>query len=337
MKKYAVLAICIALAVTVVLQNRPPQEAAQPLPEPPVETPSLPADPPPAPPVEEPPPPPENANELGRVPVLMYHRIVAQEGDWARSIENFRRDLRNLYERGYTLVNLSDFYDGIAQVPAGRSPVVLTFDDSTQGQFNYLLDDAGAPYIDPDCAVGILLEAYQRWPELGLAGTFFLNGNPFGQGAYWQDKLRHLVEMGFELGSHTYSHFYFNRITHEEIRADIVKLQLQVWQAVPDYEIRALALPYGIAPSDRSVAVSGSHQGTSYNHRYIMEVGAEPAFAPHHVRHNPRSMPRIAATDELLTRWLDWLDGPLRRYVSDGNPAVLTYPDELREQIKKTP
>jgi peptidoglycan/xylan/chitin deacetylase (PgdA/CDA1 family) len=146
-----------------------------------------------------------------------------------------------------------------------------------------------------------------------------------------------MVDLGFELGSHTFSHPFFNRITDEEIRADIVKLQLQVWQAVPGYHIRALALPYGIAPRDRTVAVSGSHDGVSFNHSYLMEVGAEPAFAPDHVRHNPLSMPRIAATDELLSRWLDWLDGPLRRYISDGNPDVLTYPDELQEQIKKTP
>ncbi len=335
MKKYIVLALCLMLAITVVMHNRPPQEAATPTPEVPSgEPPVVMPDPPE---VNEPLPVVENANELGRVPILMYHRIVAEEGEWARSIENFRNDLKNLYERGYTLVNLSDFYDGKAQVPPGRSPVVLTFDDSTRGQFNYLLDAAGEKYIDPDCAVGILLDAYARWPELGLAGTFFLNGNPFGQSEYWQEKLKHMVDLGFELGSHTFSHPFFNRITDEEIRADIVKLQLQVWQAVPGYHIRALALPYGIAPRDRTVAVSGSHDGVSFNHSYLMEVGAEPAFAPDHVRHNPLSMPRIAATDELLSRWLDWLDGPLRRYISDGNPDVLTYPDELQEQIKKTP
>ncbi|HSL94027.1 MAG TPA: polysaccharide deacetylase family protein [Bacillota bacterium] len=336
MRKYVILVICIMLAVTVVVHNRPLPEAVQPISQTP-EVPSQPVVPPDPPAVNEPVPVVENANELGRVPILMYHRIVAEEGEWARSIENFRSDLENLYMRGYTLVNLSDFYGGEAQIPPGRSPVILTFDDATRGQFNYLLDDSGAPYIDPDCAVGMLLEAYERWPELGLAGTFFLNGNPFGQSAYWQDKLKHLVELGFELGSHTYSHPFFNRVTDDEIRADIVKLQLQVWQAVPEYQIRALALPYGIAPKDRSVAVSGSHDGTVFRHSYLMEVGSDPAFAPEHVRHNPHSMPRMAATDELLTRWLDWLDGPLRRYISDGNPDVLTYPDEMREQRKKTP
>jgi len=52
----------------------------------PVETPEIPEPPAPLPVVE-------NANEIGRFPVLMYHRIADQEGSWTRSRENFRRTL----------------------------------------------------------------------------------------------------------------------------------------------------------------------------------------------------------------------------------------------------
>lgn len=337
MKKYFVLLLCLAVAVTVVYANRPEPAPAPPPPSGEVPSPPEPLPPPAAEETEPPPAPFEGANELGRVPILMYHRIVSQEGDWARSRENFRQDLAELYQRGYTLVNLSDFYDGTARIPPGRSPVVLTFDDSTQGQFNYLVADDGTLTIDPDSAVGMILAASELYPELGVGGVFFLNAYPFGQRQYWQQKLRHLVELGFELGNHTYSHPYFNRISDEAVHEDIVRMQMQITEAVPGYRVRALALPYGIAPRERQLAVSGNWSGISFRHDFIMEVGAEPAFSPHHIRHNPHSMPRIAATDELLVRWLGWLEDPLHRYIEDGDPSVLTFPAELADQQKKTP
>ena len=39
-------------------------------------------------------------NELGRIPVVEYHLIGAEEGRWTRTPENFRKDLELLYSRG---------------------------------------------------------------------------------------------------------------------------------------------------------------------------------------------------------------------------------------------
>ena len=279
----------------------------------------------------------ENANELGRVPILMYHRIAPQEADWTRSIDNFREDLKRLYELGYTLVNLGDFYDGRVVVPPGRSPVVLTFDDSTRAQFNYLVDDKGEVSIDPDCAVGMILEAAEKWPELGTAGTFYVNAFPFGQRQFWQQKLQHLVELGFEIGNHTYSHPKLSQLTPRQVQEEIARLHSQIQEAVPDYTVRSIALPYGLAPGERVLAVKGQWGDVAYDYSYILEVGAGPAFAPIHMNHNPLSMPRITAADEHLNRWLSWLEQPLNKYISDGNPDQLTVPDELSGQIIKAP
>ncbi|HEY7437429.1 MAG TPA: hypothetical protein VIE41_19975, partial [Methylomirabilota bacterium] len=48
--------------------------------------------------------PAREANELGRVMILEYHKIDNPEGRWTRTPENFRRDLQRLWERGYRLV-----------------------------------------------------------------------------------------------------------------------------------------------------------------------------------------------------------------------------------------
>ena len=90
--------------------------------------------------VPQPPPavrpaPPADANELGQVPILEYHLIGTPEGPWRRSPDNFRRDLEMLHDLGYYPVRLLDYVAGRMDVPAGRSPVVLTFDDSSEGQF----------------------------------------------------------------------------------------------------------------------------------------------------------------------------------------------------------
>src|SRR5437879_4590446 len=77
-------------------------------------------------------------NELGRVMILEYHKIDYPEARWTRTPENFRHDLETLYARGYRLISLGDLIDGRIAVPAGTTPVVLTFDDSSPGQFRYL-------------------------------------------------------------------------------------------------------------------------------------------------------------------------------------------------------
>src|SRR5439155_794947 len=94
-------------------------------------------------------------NELGRVMILEYHKIDYPEARWTRTPENFRRDLETLYARGYRLIGLGDLIDGRIAVPAGTTPVVLTFDDSSPGQFRYL-EANGTAEIDPKSAIGIL-------------------------------------------------------------------------------------------------------------------------------------------------------------------------------------
>ncbi len=119
-------------------------------------------------------------NELGKVPIIMYHDVQDYEAEWARSRSNLRNDLERFHKLGYSLVLLSDYLSGNIKVPAGGAPLVLTFDDGTRGQFRMIESDEGL-ILDPDCAVGILLEFSRTHPEFGHAATFFVNsGNPFG-------------------------------------------------------------------------------------------------------------------------------------------------------------
>ena len=77
-----------------------------------------------------------HADELGAVPVLMYHQLVASpKGDYDQTPAQFRTELEQLYTHGYRTVTAADLVAGRIDIPAGKHPMVLTFDDSTVSQF----------------------------------------------------------------------------------------------------------------------------------------------------------------------------------------------------------
>ncbi|MGH9426728.1 MAG: hypothetical protein ACRD2L_10570, partial [Terriglobia bacterium] len=166
------------------------------------------------------------ANELGRFLVLEYHLIQEQETRWGRSIPNFKEDLERLYQGGYCPVAMSDIIDGQFDLPAGTKPVLLTFDDSSPGQFRYLMKN-GKKEIDPDCAVGLLLSFHRQHPDWANKAVFFVLPEAkqphklFGQPEYEADKLKELMALGLEIVSHTLLHAnlgkYYDTTVHKHL------------------------------------------------------------------------------------------------------------------------
>ncbi|NLZ33157.1 MAG: polysaccharide deacetylase family protein [Firmicutes bacterium] len=280
-------------------------------------------------------------NEAGRIMILMYHEIGEPEDVWCRTPDNFRKDLEALYEAGYRLISMNDLLDGHIDVPAGCSPVVLTFDDGNAGQFRYIEKD-GRLVIDPDCAVAILEEFYAAHPDFGLAATFYIYyDNPFRQQEYVQQKLQYLVEIGFEIGSHCYTHGVLSRLSPEEARRELGMHVKRTQEYLPGYIVRSLALPKGERPKDISYVIEGSYEGTPYRHEGILLVGAEPAPSPFTVKFDPSALPRVRASEIDVEGYglYDWLErlqnNPQLRYVSDGDPNTVVVPEELAEQIDR--
>ncbi len=169
-------------------------------------------------------------NELGRVMILEYHKIDYPEARWTRTPANFRRDLATLYAKGYRLIALGDLLDGRVVLPAGTTPIVLTFDDSSPGQFRYI-EQNGVLTIDPKSAVGIL-EAFARdHPDFGRAATFFVlptadsPNRLFNQPAWEGQKLRYLVSHGYEIGNHTLWHANLSKYPEATVRAQLAEAQ----------------------------------------------------------------------------------------------------------------
>jgi len=279
-------------------------------------------------------------NELGRVMILEYHKIDYPEERWTRTPENFRRDLETLYAKGYRLINLGDLLDRRIQIPAGTTPVVLTFDDSSPGQFRYV-EANGSVQIDPKSAIGVLEAFIAEKPDFGRGGTFYVlpgaskPNRLFNQPEYEGRKLQYLVSHGFEIGNHTLWHANLAKYPEATVRAQVAEAQVWIQRHVPDYKTRSIALPHGVYPADVSWVLHGSAKGTTYNHDAVLMVAGGPAPSPFSRTFDPVRLPRIQAVERDLAYWLNYFDkNPNERFVSDGDANSVTVPASSRDRLR---
>jgi peptidoglycan/xylan/chitin deacetylase (PgdA/CDA1 family) len=280
-------------------------------------------------------------NEMGRVPVLMYHLIGDHESSWGRERGNFRRDLELLYDRGYRPVNMVDVLDRKIDLPAGLSPVVFTFDDASPSQFRYIERD-GQLVIDSTSAIGIWLDfakSHPGWgnkavfcmlPAASAGHAFFGDRNVEGQKSAWRfKKVQQLAAMGFELCDHTLWHAQLDKYSDAVVQEQIARGLMAIDSAVPGYKVRSFALPLGVWPKNRALAKSGSWtdpktgKTVKYDFDAIFEVWGSPVPSPYSPSFNPLSVQRLKVTGNSLPNALDHLDRTGERYVSDGNASVV--------------
>lgn len=269
------------------------------------------------------------ANELGQVPILMYHRLVEQTTSvYDRTPAAFRAELERLAAEGYVPVTTTEYATGRIDLPAGAHPVVLTFDDGDATQFALGAD--GKPAAGT--AIAILLDVAARHPGFRPVASLYVNAGPFGSpdGA----ALRWLREHGFEIGNHTRDHTNLALTDDGGVQEAIASGQREIQRAVPDYQVSSLALPFGAIPSNGALALRGGYEGTQYEYACVLMVGAGPAPSPYAADFDPARTPRIRSQDPTgedarygSTVWLDQLAAsPAQRYTSDGVPDRISYP-----------
>jgi hypothetical protein len=274
-------------------------------------------------------------NELGTVPVLMYHQLLPGGGsEYDLMPDEFRAELERLWRGHYRPITASAFVRGTIDVPRGTTPVVLTFDDSTTSQAGLLADGS----LDPDSAVGIMLDFTRAHPEFRPAGTLYVNGSPFGGDPRDAELARRLVAAGFELGNHTFSHARLDELDDDSVQREIVLDQRVIHALLPGAKIATMALPYGLLPQRPELALRGSWDDERYRFAGAFLAGAEPAPSPFGSDFDPGAIPRIRSDPaDLLNGSSDWLRrlkaDPGDRYVSDGDPRRITFPSELASRL----
>ena len=288
-------------------------------------------------------------NELGVIPILQYHLFTTDpyaEDYLTRPIEDFRADLKWLYDHDFYVISMSDLVRDQISAPAGKHPVVLSFDDASASQFRLIEQPDGSLLVDPNSAVGVMEAFFATHPDFGRGGYFaILNFNCFAiptepdQMQYCERKLHWLAENGYEIGNHTIGHQDLLDITDEEFRRQLAEPWVWIEENVPESGQlpSVIAMPYGNYPdkdlhqTQRAMLRNGLwYEGEHYVMEGALMVGAEPAPSPSSATWDKVWIPRIQAFDDELARWFPvFEDGGVILYTSDGNPDTVTVPDPL--------
>lgn len=285
-------------------------------------------------------------NEAGKVMVVMFHNFIpaytSGDKEYTTTFNEFKALLQTLYDKGYRLINVNDYLKNHINVPAGCVPMIFTFDDSTSGQFN-LVEDSGRLIPNKDSAVGILEEFNKIHPDFGMKGTFYVNLGlkVFDGKGTVEERLKYLIDKGFEIGSHTLTHISLPSVkSADKILQDVGGNQKKMQELIPGYRFTSLALPYGQASNDlQPYVIKGEYAGVSYENQAVMLVGAGPTLSPVHKKSTPTSMsrvrsPGITPVNADLTWWLANLSRG-DEYVSDGNPDVVSVPKAKEADVDK--
>lgn len=273
------------------------------------------------------------ANEMGQILVLMYHLIDGKETEWTRTPDNFRADIALLKAEGYYPINVRDLASGNIDIPAGKSPVVITFDDSSPGQYRILEDGK----LDPDSAVGIL-QATTEAGDWASRASFYclLDVIPkervlFGQVDRQQEKLRNLIEWGYEVGSHTVTHLNLKEASTAEATKQLAQSKSTLEGLIGGgYEVSSISIPFGEYPKSDSVLAGGEYDGITYAYTAALSLGSVPSASPFSAKFRALHIPRIRGSVNYVTEAIQsFKKNPQLRYISDGDPTTVSAPATL--------
>ncbi|MGC4108040.1 MAG: polysaccharide deacetylase family protein [Thermomicrobiales bacterium] len=294
-------------------------------------------------------------NELGFVPVMQYHVITtdpALEADpFVRTAENMRKDLQFLSDQGFFVISMREFLANEIAAPAGKKPVLLTFDDATASQFRWIEDAVGKRTIDPDTALGVLEAFFAAHPDFGKGGMFailphncFADDTPGNTMADCDAKLDWLANNGYEVANHTMTHANLDDVTDEQFMEEVggMEIWLQEHVSGPGLLRGVLVMPFGmypdrdLHPGQRAMMRDGfTYQGQHIVINGAFLVGANPTESPNSAEYDHIFIARIQANAESLDLWFPMFeDGGVSLYVSDGDPMTISVPDPLPADLE---
>lgn len=279
-------------------------------------------------------------NEMGNVMVIMYHNLVDsedKEGLYARSYANFRKDLERIHKEGYYLIRLKDLVKGDIYVPAGKTPMVLTFDDGHPSDIKFLPNGE----IDPNCVVGILEGMKRDYPDFNATASFYLNSPViFGDKPVDPKKIQYLIDNGYEVGNHTVNHYNIRKLgekSMDAVKEEIFKQQELITGFTKENEF-TFAVPFGEKPEGYREYFSSDIWLKPYRMIASLNVGWNPIKSPFSVNFDPYSINRITVGEDEaeLHFWLDYfVDTPKMRFISDGYMDMISIPESFTENFNR--
>ncbi len=288
-------------------------------------------------------------NELGNVPIMMYHGIHNTEAKYIggnvdkdgyqRTASAFRQDLQFYYENGYRMIRLNDYIDGYIDVELGFSPIIITFDDGLENNIKVIgTNEDGSIIIDPNSAVGILEEFKAKYPDFNVTATFFVNGSLFNQSEYNKKILDYLISHGYDIGNHTYSHVDFTKTDSSNSIKEVGSVYNILDEYIKGKYVNIVALPFG-SPYSKThdnfkYILSGTYEGVNYNTKSTLRVGWEAEYSPFNKNFDKTFLKRIRAYDNDGVEFDIKMNFDIlskNRYISDGDKSTITIPSSKSE------
>ena len=179
--------------------------------------------------------------DFGELLVLCYHSV---SDEWPSRLavtrEQLRQQLTALVERGY---RGATFSDAVAE-PGDGKRLVVTFDDGYASLLTHalpILDELGLPatvYVPTDFpGSGLPLS----WP--GIEQWLETDHRDELTSLDWE-QLARLIELGWEVGSHTRSHPRLTKLDDERLADELLGSRLELERRL-EVRCRSIAYPYG--------------------------------------------------------------------------------------------
>ena len=300
----------------------------------------------------------DGINELGRVPIMMYHGIrektknstgtvggnVDKDG-YNRTPEAFKKDLEFYYENGYEMIRLEDYINGKVTAGYGKSPIIPTFDDGNEDNIRVTgLDDNGNIIIDKNSAVGILEEFKKEHKDVNVTATFFVNGGIFNQSEYNDKILKWMVENGYDIGNHTQTHLDIKKSSSDRVQKEIAYVYDELEKVIPGKYVKIIALPFG-SPYVKShdnfkYVLSSTYNNKTYETEAALRVGWEPEVSCFNKDFDKTFLKRCRAYDNNGKEFdIDMVFNSIlktTKYISDGNPDTIVVKEKDKDKLITT-
>ena len=288
------------------------------------------------------------ANELGRVPIIMYHAFVQNienTDEWTQTFDQFRGQLDWFRENDFVMVGMQSMVDGRFDLPAGKKPLILTFDDSNSTQFGLQVGPDGEYEVRPNTAVAVLEEYREKYPEFHGPAAFGLL--PFKCFESEQDpstceeRLDWLLDHGYEVMNHTADHVDMTDVSANFFVKSIGSMEQWMAARMPQGDGNlsyVLVMPFGAYPQSTDqrqwLADGFWYQGKKVDLAVVLAVNGGPAISPYSVLSHPEETFRIASDPDVVEYWQQQIaSGDSAIFVSDGEPDTVTVPASWVESV----
>ena len=137
--------------------------------------------------------------------VLNYHKIANEHKSLSVTLDDFEQHMKWLQEYGFTCITPGQLYDFVANgADLPEKPVLITFDDGYKDNYT---------------------NAFPIMKKYGMKGTIFVVTGFLGvyDNYLTWDQAKELLDAGFNIESHTYSHKSMTEASDEDISKELVK------------------------------------------------------------------------------------------------------------------